>query len=80
MSRKKPRKRELKMPQLKLKDLRSQDAEKLRQTLFDLRSELSKLRGDADRGLVKKDVGKVKRVRRDVARVLTVMNEKGVAE
>jgi len=68
------------MPQLKLKDLRSQDAEKLRQTLFDLRSELSKLRGDADRGLVKKDVGKVRRVRRDVARILTVMNEKGVME
>ena len=68
------------MPQLKLKELRSQDAEKLRQTLFDLRSELSKLRGDADRGLVKKDVGKVKRVRRDVARVLTVMTEKGVVE
>jgi large subunit ribosomal protein L29 len=68
------------MPHLKLKDLRSQDAEKLRQTLFDLRSELSKLRGDADRGLVKKDVGKVRRVRRDVARILTVMNEKGVAE
>jgi large subunit ribosomal protein L29 len=68
------------MPHLKLKDLRNQDAEKLRQTLFDLRSELSKLRGDADRGLVKKDVGKVRRVRRDVARILTVMNEKGVAE
>jgi ribosomal protein L29 len=68
------------MPQLKLKDLRSQDAEKLRQTLFDLRSELSKLRGDVDRGLVKKDVGKVRRVRRDVARILTVMSEKGVSE
>jgi len=68
------------MPQLKPKELRAQDAEKLRQTLFDLRSEMSKLKGDAERGLVKKDVGKVRRVRRDIARVLTVMNEKGVAE
>ena len=68
------------MPQLKPKDLRTQDAEKLRQTLFDLRSELSKLRGNVDRGLVKKDVGKVRRVRRDVAVVLTVMHEKGVSE
>jgi ribosomal protein L29 len=68
------------MPQLKPKDLRSQDAEKLRQTLFDLRSEMSKLRGDVERGLVKKDVGKVRRVRRDIARVLTIMHEKGVAE
>ncbi len=68
------------MPQLKPKDLRAQDADKLRQTLFDLRSELSKLRGNVERGLVKKDVGKVRRVRRDIAVVLTVMHEKGVAE
>jgi len=68
------------MPQLKAKELRKQEADKLRQTLFDLRSELSKLRGNVDRGLVKKDVGKIRRVRRDVAVVLTVMHEKGVAE
>jgi len=68
------------MPQLKPKDLRSQDAEKLRQMLFDLRSELSKLRGDVDRGLVKKDVGKVRRAKKNVAMVLTVMHEKGVQE
>jgi ribosomal protein L29 len=68
------------VPQLKPKELRSQDAEKLRQTLFDLRSELSKLRGDVDRGLVKKDVGKVRRARRNVAILLTVMHEKGVTE
>lgn len=68
------------MPQLKPKELREQDAEKLRQTLFDLRSELSKLSGDIERGIVKKDVGKVRRVRKDVAVVLTVMHEKGIAE
>jgi ribosomal protein L29 len=68
------------MPQLKPKELREQDAEKLRQTLFDLRSELSKLSGDIERGIVKKDVGKVRRVRKDVAIVLTVMHEKGIAE
>lgn len=68
------------MPQLKPKELRSQDAEKLRQTLFDLRSELSKLRGNADRGVVKKDVGNIRRIRKDIAKVLTVMKEKGVSE
>lgn len=68
------------MAQLKPRELRQQEADKLRQTLFDLRAELSKLKGDQERGLVKKDVGKVRRVRRDVARVLTVMTEKGVAE
>lgn len=68
------------MAQLKPRELRQQDAEKLRQTLFDLRSELAKLQGNAQRGLAQKDVGKVRRVRKDVARVLTVMREKGVAE
>ncbi len=68
------------MAKLKPKDLRKQDAEKLRQTLFDLRSELSKLKGGAERGLVKKDVGKIRRIRKDIAAVLTVMHGKGVTE
>jgi ribosomal protein L29 len=68
------------MAKLKAKELRKQDPDKLRQTLFDLRSELSKVRGGAQRGIVKKDVGKIRRIRRDVAVVLTVMHEEGVAE
>ncbi len=68
------------MTHLRPKELRKQDADKLRQTLFDLRSELSKLKGDADRGVVKKDVGKIGRIRKDIARVLTVMHEGGIAE
>jgi ribosomal protein L29 len=68
------------MPQLKPKELRKQEADKLRQTLFDLRSELSKLAGGAQRGVVKKDVGNIKRLKKDVARVITVMHEKGVTE
>jgi ribosomal protein L29 len=68
------------MPQLKPKELRKQEADKLRQTLFDLRSELSKLAGGAQRGVVKKDVGNIKRLKKDVARVVTIMHEKGIAE
>ena len=68
------------MTQLKPKELRKQDADKLRQMLFDLRSELSKLAGGAQRGVLKKDIGNIRRVRKDIARVLTVMHEKGVAE
>lgn len=68
------------MPQLRPKDLRNQEADKLRQTLFDLRSELAKLAGGAQRGIVKKDVGNIRRIRKDIARVITVMHEKGVAE
>jgi ribosomal protein L29 len=68
------------MTQLKAKELRNQDAEKLRQTLFDLRSELSKVKGGAERGVVKKDIGNIRRIRRSVAMILTVMHEKGIAE
>ncbi|MDG6909739.1 MAG: 50S ribosomal protein L29 [Nitrososphaerota archaeon] len=68
------------MPQLKPQELRKQDADKLRQTLFDLRSELSKLAGGAQRGVVKKDIGNIRRLRRDIARIVTVMHEKGVSE
>jgi ribosomal protein L29 len=68
------------MTQLKAKELRNQDADKLKQTLFDLRSELSKLKGGAERGIVKKDVGNIRRIRRSVAMILTVMREKGIAE
>jgi len=68
------------MAQLKAKELRKQDADKLRQTLFDLRSELSKVKGGAERGIVKKDVGKIRRTKRGIAMILTVMHEKGVPE
>jgi large subunit ribosomal protein L29 len=68
------------MTQLKAKGLREQEPEKLRQTLFDLRSELSKLRSSAERGVIRKESGKLRRVKKDIARVLTVMTEKGVTE
>jgi len=68
------------MARLRAKELREQDADKLRQTLFDLRSELSKIRGTAARGISQKEVGKIRRARKDVARVLTVMHEKGIQE
>ena len=68
------------MPQLKPRELRNQDADKLRQTLFDLRSEFAKLAGGAQRGIVKKDVGNIHRLRKDIARVITVMHEKGIKE
>ena len=68
------------MTQLKAKELRNQDAEKLKQTLFDLRSEFSKLKGEAERGIIKKDVGNIRRIRRSIAMILTVMQEKGIAE
>jgi len=39
--------------------------------LSDLRSELSRLRSSAARGTLKKELGEIKTVRRNIARVLT---------
>ena len=68
------------MPRVKAKSLREQDPKQLRDRLFELRGELSKLRGLSDRGMIQKQAGNINRVQKDVARVLTVMREKGVSE
>ena len=68
------------MPRVKPKSLREQDPDQLRDRLFELRGELSKLRGLAARGMIQKEAGKINRLQKDVARVLTVMKEKGVSE
>jgi len=68
------------LPRVKAKTLREQDQEQLRDRLFELRGELSKLRNLAARGMIQKEAGKINRVQKDVARVLTVMKEKGISE
>lgn len=68
------------MPQLRTKSLREQEPEQLRDKLFELRGELSKLKGTAARGMIQKDSGKIRRTRKDIARLLTIMREKGVSE
>jgi ribosomal protein L29 len=68
------------LPRVKPKTLREQDPEQLRDRLYELRGELGKLRGLSARGMIQKESGMIKRVRRDIARVLTVMREKGVSE
>ena len=68
------------MPRVKAKSLREQDHDQLRDRLFELRGELSKLRGLAARGMIQKEAGNIRRLQKDVARVLTVMREKGVSE
>jgi ribosomal protein L29 len=68
------------LPRVKAKNLREQDPDQLRDRLFELRGELIKLRGLAARGMIQKQSGKISRIRKDVARLLTVMKEKGIAE
>jgi large subunit ribosomal protein L29 len=68
------------LPRVKTKNLREQDPEQLKDRLFELRGELSKFNGLNARGMIQKESGKIGRIRKDIARVLTVMKEKGVAE
>ena len=68
------------MPRMKAKALRQQDPNQLKDRLFELRGELARLRSMAARGMIQKQSGSVKRVRRDIARLLTVMQEKGAVE
>jgi len=65
---------------MKPKALREQEPDQLRDRLYELRGELARLRSLVARGMIQKQSGSPSRVKRDIARVLTVMKEKGVAE
>ncbi|GIU72525.1 MAG: 50S ribosomal protein L29 [Candidatus Nitrosocaldaceae archaeon] len=65
------------MARAKLKDLREKSDEDLVEQLSELKSELAKLRIDAAKGTLRKDAGKVRYYRRDIARILTILRERG---
>jgi len=68
------------LPRMKPKALRQQDPNQLKDRLFELRGELARLRSLAARGVLQKQGGSVRRVKRDIATLLTIMNEKGLVE
>ena len=63
------------MTRLKMKTIRELNETDLKDRLDQLRSELTKLKIESSKGTLRKDSGKVKPLRRDVARVLTRLNE-----
>jgi large subunit ribosomal protein L29 len=65
---------------MKAKALRQQEPKELQDRLFELRGELARLSGLRQRGIIQKKSGSIRRVKEDIARVLTIMNEKGVVE
>ena len=65
------------MPRVKAKALRDQDPEQLKDRLFELRGELNRLKSMQATGKIQKKSGSEARVKRDIARLLTVMQEKG---
>ena len=63
------------MTRMKMKTIREFNETDLRDRLGQLRSELTKLRVEASKGTLRKENGKVRPLRRDIARILTRLNE-----
>ena len=63
------------MPRLKLKTLRELNKHDLEDKLSELRADLAKLRTEASKGTLKKETGSIRWIRRDIARILTILNE-----
>ncbi len=64
------------MPRLKIKELRDMSDDELKSRLNDLRAELTHAEIERVKGTIKKESGKMKYLRRDVARILTLLNER----
>jgi|TARA_B100001146_G_scaffold191689_1_gene177227 large subunit ribosomal protein L29 len=63
------------MGHLKNKTIRKFNEKDLRDRLEQIRTELFKLRVESKKGTLRKESGKLKPLRKDVARILTRMNE-----
>ena len=63
------------MVKLGSKTIRELNEKDLRDKLVEMRSELSKLRVESSKGTFRKESGKLKPVRKNIARMLTRINE-----
>jgi large subunit ribosomal protein L29 len=63
------------MPRLKLKTLRELNKPDLEDKLSELRADLAKLRTEASKGTLKKETGSIRWIRRDIARIITILDE-----
>ncbi len=64
------------MARNRIKTLREFNDNDLKEKLEDLKVDLAKLRSEGSKGTLKKDAGVIRWKRRDIARVLTIMNER----
>jgi len=71
------KKKELnKMPRLKMKTLREMNNQDLSDKLAELNADLGKLQLEKSKGTLKKQTGSIRWLRRDIARMNTIMNER----
>lgn len=60
---------------MRTKDIRKMGNKALKTKIQDLRAELGKMRMDSAKGTLRKDSGKIRPMKRDIARMLTMLNE-----
>lgn len=65
------------MARVKLKTLHEMNRTDLTQKLSELKAELMKLKSERAKGTLKKETGSIRWMRRDIARILTILNERG---
>jgi len=63
------------MTRISMKTLRALNEKDLKSKIQETRSELGKLRVDGSKGTLRKESGKIKALRHDIARMLTRLNE-----
>jgi large subunit ribosomal protein L29 len=63
------------MAQLKMKSIRELNEVDLKSRLEQSRVELAKMRTDAAKGTLRKESGKIRSLRKEIARILTRLNE-----
>jgi len=63
------------MSKIRMKTLRELNQNDLLDRLQQLRSDLTKLKIDSSKGTLRKESGKIKPLKRNIARILTRLNE-----
>ena len=63
------------MTRISMKTIRALNEKDLKSKIQESRSELGKLRVDGSKGTLRKESGKLKPLRHDIARMLTRLNE-----
>ena len=63
------------MSRLKMKSIRELNENDLKDRIIQMRTELSKLEVENAKGTLRKESGKIKPLKRDIARLLTRLNE-----
>jgi large subunit ribosomal protein L29 len=64
------------MARIKLKTLREMNDTDLGQKLSEMKADLAKVRSEQSKGTLKKHSGDIRYMRRDIARMLTILNER----